>query len=337
MTAALLLASWVAGAELSVRRAGIPAAAVAGVRARFDRGIPDGFDFGFDAGPAAEVVRRFVATVPITKERWEQVIAAARDAARELREAESAEALERILDRSPAIRAVVRPMAAGTAPQGQPPASQLPEAGAGGARRPTAPERNIGVQRVAQGAFFVSGMTQEQVEQTREILAVAVSGEETVSRAGKRLAMLGVGDFIDQTIAETGSDLTTARLETVYRTNLNRAQTQGRLDVCREDIVRRFVPLMRFSSTKDSRTRPTHRAMDGYVATIDQIDAKGIPTPWGFNCRCAWVPMTVGEAHSRGLCDEDGNPDYDAIRKANGAKERLVHTAQVPDPGFIAG
>jgi SPP1 gp7 family putative phage head morphogenesis protein len=336
-TAVLLLSAWTSGAGESLRRAGVPATALQSVRARFDR-IPDEVTLGFEPGPAAEAVNRLVRAVPLTRERWEELVAAAREAARELREAESAEALEKILERSPEIARIVRPVGGTAAPAGfKPVTPREDEVKPPPPSEATQTRRNVGVQRVVQGSFFVTGMTPRQVRQTQKLLARVIRGEETVSTAGKAIERIGVGDFVSMAMLETGTDLTSARLETVYRTNLNRAQSQGRLDVCRDEVVQKFVPLMRFSATKDRRTRPTHKAMDGFIATVTQIDSQGIATPLGFNCRCAWVPMSIAEASRKGFCDEDGNPDFEAIARHNGARQRLVDTAQIPDPGFIAG
>jgi SPP1 gp7 family putative phage head morphogenesis protein len=336
-TAVLLLAAWTSGAGETLRKSGIPAAALGRVQARFDR-LPDEISFGFEPGPAAEAVDRLVKAVPLTRERWEELIVAAREAARELRESESAEALDRILARSPAIARIVRPASGTAAPAGfKPVTPREDEVKPPPPSEATETRRNVGVQRVVQGSFFVTGMTPRQVTQTQRLLARVIRGEETVSTAGKAIERIGVGDFVSMATLETGTDLTSARLETVYRTNLNRAQSQGRLDVCRDEVVQKLVPLMRFSATRDSRTRPSHKAMDGFIATVTQIDSQGIATPLGFNCRCAWVPMSIAEASRKGLCDEDGNPDFEAIRRHNGARQRLVDTAQIPDPGFIAG
>jgi SPP1 gp7 family putative phage head morphogenesis protein len=335
-TAALLLSAWTSGADESLRRAGVPASALKTVQARFDR-LPEDFTFGFEAAPAAEAVDRLVKAVPMTRERWQMLVEAAREAARELRESESADALERILERSPELRAVIRPVGEQSRPAAYQPAAPRPSEVVPQAGEDDDGRRNLGVQRAVQGSFFVTGMTPKQVKQTQKLLARVIRGEEAVSTAGKKIERIGVGDFVSMAVLETGTDLTAARLETVYRTNLNRAQTQGRLDVCRDEVVQKFVPLMRFSATRDRRTRPTHKAMDGFIATVTQIDSMGIATPIGFNCRCAWVPMSIAEASRKGFCDDDGEPNFEAIRRHNGARQRLVDSGQVPDVGFIAG
>ncbi len=329
-TAALLLASWAAGALTTVRQAGVnPALTSAAAQpTAFARGIPETV-YRFESGPAASVVSRFINLLPMTRQRWEALIDYAYQAAGEMQGDEAANALAKILDRSPRLRDLVQGAA------GRPPVPNVktPRRAPEAVKRARTPE----VQAAVQGSFFATGMTQQQVEQTQQLLAKVIRQEVTTSVAGKQLLTLGLGDFVQQATLETGTDLTSARLETIYRTNLNRAQTQGQLDICRDETVKAFVPLMRFSATKDRRTRDTHKAMDGYIATVDQIDAMGIPAPLGFNCRCAWIPISVNKAVNEGLCDEDGNPDYEEIKRRNGSRQRLIDTGQIPDPGFISG
>jgi SPP1 gp7 family putative phage head morphogenesis protein len=317
-TAALLLLSWAQGAADSIRTARIDPKESMDIQPQQFARSDSPADLGFTEGPIQSVLDRFERLIPITRERWNDLIARARESAWELRQDEEGNGLQAILDRSPELQAIVR-------------GGPLASSGAlGGGKPPAAPSR-------PSDAFFVTGMTQRQVQQTKELLAAVVRQEASVSVAGKQLKTIGVGDFVAQTVLETGTDLTEARLQTVYRTNLNRAQTQGRLDVCRDPVVKKFVPLMRFRSTKDQRTRETHRAMDGFVATTEQIDAMGIAAPLGFNCRCSWAPISIATAVAQGWCDEDGNPDYEAIRRHNGQRQSLIDKGLVPDAGFVSG
>lgn len=330
-TAALLLVSWAEGAVATLRQAGVPLQVPTDVQVTQFSKLQTQVQVGtttldlaaqFRAGPAREVVERYIRLFPMTRERWNKLIQHALQAAGEMRDDEAATALDHILDRSPNLRTLVQstPM---PAPEGAPEEVQI--------------RRTPAVQAAVQGSFFVTGMSQEQVEQTRDLLAKVIRQETTVSVAGKKLEELGVGDFVEQATLATGTDLTQARLETVYRTNLNRAQTQGRLDICRDETVRKFVPLMIFRATKDTRTRETHKAMDGFVATTDQIDSMGIPAPLGFNCRCSWSPVPIATAVARGWCDENGTPLFEAIKAHNGNRQQLIDKGQVPDEGFISG
>lgn len=337
-TAALLLISWASGALNSLQAAGIslpPGATPVTTFAREeptlrytppDRVAIDSVTMRFAGGPAREVVARFIRLMPMTRQKWEQLIDAAFASARTLRESEEAHGLTEMMARSPELADLI--LGKTTAKVEEPP----PDAPASVRRA-----RTPAVQAVTQGSFFVTGMTQEQVEQTKDILAQAIRGDATISVAGKKVEEMGIGDFVANTVLQTGTDLTAARLETVYRTNINRAQSQGRLDICRDEMVRKFVPLMRFRSTKDTRTRETHRKMDGYIATVDQIDRMGIPTPLGFNCRCSWTPVPISTAVSQGFCDEDGVPDFEAIKRHNGDKQTLIDKGLVPDTGFLSG
>lgn len=330
-TAALLLLAWAAGAHQSLHTAGVRVPKPA-VQTRFEKaeGLSEGL-MRFDPGPAREAVERFMALLPITRSRWDALIDLAFQAAGEMRKDEAANGLAKMLDRSPKLAQLIYPALSGRPPR--------PVPGQTGKGLPQGVERvrTPGVQAIAQGAFFVTGMDEKQAEAVKSLLAKVIRQEETVSVAGKKLKTLGVGDFIEQATLATGTNLTAARLETVYRTNLNRAASQGQVDVVREPKVRAFIPMLQFSATKDNRTRPTHKAMDGYVATVEQIDAQGINTPGGFSCRCAWKPIPIAVAYAKGWCDEDGIPDFKAIERHNGRRQALIDSGQFPDPGFVSG
>jgi SPP1 gp7 family putative phage head morphogenesis protein len=317
-TAAILLGSWASGALLTLQTGGVPANAVL---PRVTFAIADDVTMRWSGGPSREVVRRFVRLLPMTRSKWEELVQKAFEAAQELRIDEQQNALARILDRSPDLARLLSPTAAAV----------------DGATEEIRKRRTGAVQAAVQGSFFVTGMSLPQIKAVQGVLAQAIRGDITVSTAGKQVETMGVGDFVSHTVMQTGTDLTTARLETVFRTNSNRAQSQGRLDIVRDETVRKFVPLMQFRATRDKRTRETHKAMNGYVATVDQIDAQGIPTPLGFNCRCSWAPVSIATAISNGWCKNNGDIDYGAIRKHNGDRQKLIDTGEVPDSGFISG
>lgn len=314
-TAALLLVSWAAGAAASLQGAGVPIPKSSVVR--FDA-EERSMLAEFAPGPSREVVARFMEMVPLTRARWNELIARAFEAAKELRKDEEQTAVQKMADRSPALRALLFPGQLPTEVQ----IRRIPQ-----------------VAEVARTGFFVTGLSKAKTAQLRKLLGKVVRGQTTMTEAGKTLKSVGIPQFIEEArdLLKVGEDLTDARLETVYRTNLNRAQTQGRLDICRDETVKKFVPLMRYSATKDKRTRETHKAMDGYIATTEMIDGMGIATPGGFACRCVWVPVPISVATSSGWVDADGAPDFNAIRAHNGARQRLIDTGQFPDPGFIAG
>jgi SPP1 gp7 family putative phage head morphogenesis protein len=146
---------------------------------------------------------------------------------------------------------------------------------------------------------------------------------------------MNLGDFVTTTQMVTGTHLTTSRLETVLRTNTNRAATEGLAETMREPKVQAFVPLVEYSATGDNRTRPTHQGLDGYIGTMEMFDRQGIAPPCGFNCRCALIPVPAARALERGWTDVDGNVNYDALNRHNGKRQQLIDTRQIPDPGFV--
>ena len=336
--AAILLASWVSGALSTAKTYGVPLPAIERSKPTFARYI-DTLKFtpppetaikevsmAFQGETSKEVVERFIRLLPLTRQKWESLIAKAFESAGEIRNDEASKALQGIIKRSPELAELITGKArkrVDIPPQNEPESVSI--------------RRTPAVRAAVQGSFFVTGMTMKQIEATKDILAKVIRQDVTVSVAGKTVESLGIGDFVEQTVLETATNLTSARLETIYRTNVNRAQSQGRLDICRDDTVKKFIPLLRFRSTKDNRTRDTHRLMNGFIATVDQIDAMGIATPIGFNCRCSWTPISIATAVRDGLCNEDGVPDFNYIRRVNGSRQKLIDTGLVPDVGFISG
>ena len=111
-TAALLLISWATGATISLQAIGLAPNAKP---IRFDR-LSEDVALSFEAGPAREVVRRFINTMPITRAQWDRLLLVARGSARELRVDEQANALREIAKRSPNLAALL-----GLADQGNKP------------------------------------------------------------------------------------------------------------------------------------------------------------------------------------------------------------------------
>lgn len=112
------------------------------------------------------------------------------------------------------------------------------------------------------------------------------------------------------------------RLETVFRTNIQTAFQVGRYRQMTE--LKRQMPYWMYDAVNDSRTRPTHAAMDGKVYPADHPFWKTWYPPNGYNCRCSVVPLSRRHVRMAGVKVEkempppalpDGTPLY-------------------PDPGF---
>lgn len=104
-----------------------------------------------------------------------------------------------------------------------------------------------------------------------------------------------------------GTPLHPAHLETVYRTNIATAYTQGLIDTLNHSLVDDEFPYLEYNATHDSRTRPEHLRLEslglngtGIYRRDDPLWRSFLP-PWDFNCRCAVVPLSVEDAAAKGV------------------------------------
>jgi len=101
-------------------------------------------------------------------------------------------------------------------------------------------------------------------------------------------------DIVNEEFDKAGvTQLRPFHLETVYRTNTALAYSGGQISAL--DRVKDDFPLWRYSAVKDSRTRPSHRALDGKLFKTG--DYTYYP-PISFNCRCEAIPLSRAEAQS---------------------------------------
>ena len=316
-TSALLLASWLAGARSTVTKARIPDKAVEGMLEDGDAvtfaALPalklDGFG-GEAMKPIADWFRR---RVPISRKDWEVLVEAARRSAREVGDHERQNALTDLRKRSPLLDGLLR----------------------GVLSRPNATGGISAVKRIVSDTFFVTALNPGQTAKVQELIARVIEERPGKSVVGKEIKAMNLGDFVTTAQVRLGVELSSARLETVLRTNTNRAATEGAAEVLRDERVQAFVPLVEYSATKDSRTRPTHRALDGYIGTMADFDRMGITPPTGFACRCAIIPVSASDAMDNGWTLPNGTLDYQAIRAHNGARQGVIDRREIPDPGFV--
>lgn len=107
--------------------------------------------------------------------------------------------------------------------------------------------------------------------------------------------------------------------------------------------VRASIPLWQIESLDDARVRGQrwglypephrHRQMSGYVATIDDLQAKNLIPPNGHNCRCTIRPIAMDEATRRGLMKGD-QVDAGVLAAINGGREGLIRSGIYPDRNF---
>lgn len=99
------------------------------------------------------------------------------------------------------------------------------------------------------------------------------------------------------------------RIENIYRTNIQGHYNRGRCEQQRENDE--FQPWRLYDAVNDSRTRPSHAAMDGFVARHDDpIWDTWTPTN-GYQCRCRLIALTDKEVGRFQEADDKKTKDPD--------------------------
>ncbi|MBL0142651.1 MAG: minor capsid protein [Betaproteobacteria bacterium] len=135
-------------------------------------------------------------------------------------------------------------------------------------------------------AFTVTGLaTLDQIQRVRDSLTAAIGDGQTFMEWKKGLDV-------------TALALPRARLDLIYRQAAQTAYMAGHQRTLEGNTDRR--PFWMYSAINDHRTRPTHRAMSGFVARHDDPVWKRWFPPCAFNCRCTIVSLTEEQAKRRG-------------------------------------
>ena len=91
--------------------------------------------------------------------------------------------------------------------------------------------------------------------------------------------------------------LSKARLDNIYRTNIQSAYNRGRWEQYVENKANR--PYLMYDAINDSRVRPSHLAMDGIIRPVgDSFWDTNYPTN-GFRCRCRCISLSQSQAAQR--------------------------------------
>lgn len=171
----------------------------------------------------------------------------------------------------------------------------------------------------------------------RDLVASFIEG------TGDREA-LGLVDFIDEAQALGAENLTRARLEMVYRNNLNTAYNDGQVVALRAPDVQRVMPMVMLLEIRDRRTRGNpaglypdagpHFQMHGYINTMAYFEDKGIVPPNGHQCRGSIRAVTLSEGRRLGIINDDNTIDTAALARYNGPRQKMIDSGVYPDRGF---
>ena len=102
-------------------------------------------------------------------------------------------------------------------------------------------------------------------------------------------------------------DLTAREAEAIGRTFTHRAYHEGLREITEEPRIADEFPYIEYMRTHDTRTRATHREMDGKVAHVGSPLAarmRELAAEWG--CRCSVVPLSREDAVAAGIDDNTG-------------------------------
>jgi len=150
-------------------------------------------------------------------------------------------------------------------------------------------------------SFTVANLHDDSaVASARDLIVAAVTDGTTQRDFAKQL---------DTALDGGASHLSPAHVETVFRTNVMNAYSNGLEAVLDQPGVGDGFPYAQYDSTHDDRSRPEHRAMEksGIAGTNvyrrdDPVWMKFRP-PWGYSCRCAWTPLTLKQAADLGIAE----------------------------------
>jgi len=107
--------------------------------------------------------------------------------------------------------------------------------------------------------------------------------------------------------ANLDGKLSRAKLDNVYRTNIQSAYQAGRY--AQMSRVTETMPWWRYVAVQDDRTRPEHMALHGIVRRYDDPFWRTRYPPNGFRCRCTVRPMSDAEVKRYGYDTGEGEPD----------------------------
>ncbi|AVG15377.1 phage head morphogenesis protein [Chromobacterium vaccinii] len=158
-------------------------------------------------------------------------------------------------------------------------------------------------------AFTVAKVTRLDILQDiRDAVEKALAEGKTVAWFKKELTPVlkakgwwGKREVLDEETGEVrevqlGSP---RRLETIYRTNLQTAYMAGRWQTQMENVADR--PYWMYVAIRDSKTRPSHRALHGKVFRYDDPFWQFYYTPNGWGCRCRTVALSADDLEARGI------------------------------------
>jgi SPP1 gp7 family putative phage head morphogenesis protein len=125
------------------------------------------------------------------------------------------------------------------------------------------------------------------------------------------------------------------RIENIFRTNIQSEYARGRCEQARRNTE--AFPWLLYDAVNDSRTRPSHAAMDGLVVRYDDPILNTWRPPCGYQCRCRVIPLT--DAMAQQYIDADARKQLDVSPQElfgglTHAEARQIAIVGGPDKGW---
>lgn len=134
-------------------------------------------------------------------------------------------------------------------------------------------------------AFSIAGVSSlDQLQLVLNSLTESVASGTTFAEWQKNVDVKALG-------------LPKHRLDNIFRTNTQNAYNRGRWEQFQED--KEDFPYLMYDAINDTRTRPSHSAMDGIIRHVDDPFWNTHYPPNGFRCRCKCIVMTESQANRR--------------------------------------
>lgn len=177
-------------------------------------------------------------------------------------------------------------------------------------------------------AFTVAGVqAQETLTKIRDTLS------ENVARGADYEAFKSeVLEAVD-----SGTFLSDAHQETVFRTNVQAAFSDGQAAVLSHPLVRSGFPYSTYDAIHDDRVRPNHIALETHGIQGTNFYRNDDPVfnlfrpPWDYNDRCGWTPRTVRQAAEAGIREAQ---EWLATGVEPTVKAHVEMPPFAPPPGF---
>lgn len=131
-------------------------------------------------------------------------------------------------------------------------------------------------------------------------------------------------------------DLPEHRLDNIFRTNMQCAYAQGHWKQQQANKDRR--PYLMYDAINDTRTRPSHLALDNIILPVDDPFWDEHYPPNGYRCRCSVISLTAAQAEARGGETDEPEGGWPAPDKGwdynPGAEpDQGIQQAAQPTPG----